>query len=103
MNMKFDYGNVEDRINQINKSFKIINTSLIKLEEGFSFMSDNSQWNSKSCDYFRGELKSLENNIDNVNLISNNVNAYLENVLTNYKQFDDHTSSLFSGLFKGGK
>jgi len=103
MNMKFDYENVEDRINQINKSFKIINTALMKLEEGFSFMSDNGQWNSKSCDYFRGELKSLENNIDNVNLISNNVNAYLESVLTNYKQFDDHANSLFSGLFKGGK
>ncbi len=96
MNMKFDYGEAEDAINQITKAMTSIYNELVKAQTQFEAVTkDYNSWTSPTCDYVSKKLKDVYDDISNVDAIHANVEAYLDAVLANYKAFDDSTSGFF--------
>ncbi len=97
MNMKFDYGEAEDAIDQIIKALTSIYSALVGAQNQFEDVTTAyDSWTAPTCDYLSKKLKDVYNDISDVDSINANIEAYLDAVLTNYKAFDDSTSGFFN-------
>lgn len=103
MQNKFDYSAVKDDVNKIEDQLKKMNRSLADIRTGLEFMTSSNNWSALSQDYLLKESKRLFSSIENVDAISKNINAYLDGVMTNYKELDEGIEGLFSSFFGGGK
>lgn len=101
--MKFDYSAVKDDVKKIESQLNKMNKALDNLRTGLEFMTSANNWNSPSKEYILKESKKLFSSMENVQLVSRNVNSYLDGILTNYKQMDEGLEQMFSSFFGGNK
>jgi len=96
--MKFDYGAVENEVDDIKKELNKINNALEKIKEGIDFMKSTSHWNSITRDYYEDKCEELYPSLENVEILSKNITGYLDGVLSNYKQMDQSLEDRIKSL-----
>jgi len=94
--LKFKFSEVENLSQQIEKDLKNINRCLEEIEEGFNIITSSSNWKSPTHDFYVQQLKDTYESMQNMELIVNNINAYLAGILNNYRQMGSNSTNLFS-------
>ena len=84
----------------LKKNFNSIVTSLDNIERTFKTMYDASNWKSDTGNYFSSECKKLLSNFETVKNKFDNINQYLESVVSNVKSTDASTSAAFDAFSK---
>ena len=88
--MYCDYNKLIDCSLGLNSEFNNILNSFKDIESSFSLVTNSGVWDSKTKDFIVDKFENIKSSFDIVNNQFNNVQQYLDLVISNYQKLDSH-------------
>lgn len=98
MALRFDYEQIENLTDSLEKVFKDLNNLFYSIEDTNKKINSSSTWESDTRKYYQNKCKQLNSNFDTVKAHTSDIITYLEGITSNYKNFEQQASSIFSRM-----
>lgn len=92
-----DYKALIDYASLLNKQFNQIMNAMTSIESSYKNIVNTSNWNSVTRNYYNDTYKKILANYNNLANKFNNINLYLDQVISNYIAFEQTMTARFGG------
>ena len=97
--MYYDESQLINYSNELRRNFNNLQSIISDIEEKFNEIVKSNNWDSPTKEIFSGELETIKNEFDKVYNIFLNVNNYIDNVITNYQNFENQMNNAINNSF----
>ena len=93
--MYCDYEALKDYAISLNKDFNNCTKAIMGIENSFKTITNINTWNSDTRDYYLEMVNKILTNFDIINNKFNNINQYIDSVITNYQEAEREMMGVF--------